>query len=154
LPIPNPPASSNFELRLSDSTQFGSEFAVSALDQNGYTTGELSGLDIDDEGVVAARFTNGQNQVLGQIAVADFTNPQGLGAVGDSAWIETNASGEPVIAAPGAGSLGNVISGALEDSNVELSEQLVQLIIAQRNFQANARTISTADEITQTIINL
>ncbi|MEZ5558424.1 MAG: flagellar hook-basal body complex protein [Pseudomonadales bacterium] len=154
LPIPNPPGSSNFELRLADSTQFGSEFAVSRLDQDGYTTGELSGLAIDDEGVVSARFTNGQNQVLGQIAVADFTNVQGLGAVGDSAWIETNESGEPVISAPGAGSLGNIISGALEDSNVELSEQLVQLIIAQRNFQANARTISTADEITQTIINL
>lgn len=154
LPIAEPPVSSNFELRLTDSTQFGSDFAVSALDQNGYTTGELSGLDIDGEGVVSARFTNGQNQVLGQIAVADFTNPQGLGAVGDSAWIETNDSGEPVIQAAGSGSLGTIISGALEDSNVELSEQLVSLIIAQRNFQANARTISTADEITQTIINL
>jgi len=145
---------SNFELRLNDSTQFGSDFAVSALDQNGYTTGELSGLDIDGEGVVSARFTNGQNQILGQIAIADFTNPQGLGAVGDSSWIETNDSGEPVIQTAGAGSLGSIISGALEDSNVELSEQLVSLIIAQRNFQANARTISTADEITQTIINL
>ncbi len=154
LPIPEPPTSSNFELRLTDSTQFGSDFAVSSLDQNGYTTGELSGLDINSRGIVSARFTNGQNQVLGQIAIADFTNPQGLGAVGDSAWIETNDSGEPVIQAPGSGSLGTVISGALEDSNVELSEQLVQLIIAQRNFQANARTISTADEITQTIINL
>lgn len=154
LPIAEPPVSANFELRLTDSTQFGSDFAVSALDQNGYTTGELSGLDIDGEGVVSARFTNGQNQILGQIAIADFTNPQGLGAVGDSSWIETNDSGEPVIQTAGAGSLGSIISGALEDSNVELSEQLVSLIIAQRNFQANARTISTADEITQTIINL
>lgn len=154
LPISDPPTSSNFELRLANSTQFGSDFAVSALDQDGYTTGELSGLGIDDRGVVSARFTNGQNQTLGQIAIADFTNPQGLSAVGNSAWIETNGSGEPVIQAPGSGSLGTITSGALEDSNVELSEQLVQLIIAQRNFQANARTISTADEITQTIINL
>ncbi|MDH3643631.1 MAG: flagellar hook-basal body complex protein [Gammaproteobacteria bacterium] len=154
LPIASPPINSNFELRLTDSTQFGSEFAVSSLNQNGYTTGELSGLDIDSEGVVAARFTNGQNQILGQIAIADFNNVQGLGAIGDTSWIETNESGVPVIAAPGSGSLGTLTSGALEDSNVELSEQLVQLIIAQRNFQANARTISTADEITQTIINL
>lgn len=154
LPIADPPESSNFEIRLNDSTQYGSEFAVTELDQDGYTTGEISGLNIDDEGVISARFTNGQNQVLGQIAVADFSNVQGLAAVGDTAWVETNESGEPVIAAPGSGSLGAITSGALEDSNVELSEQLVQLIIAQRNFQANARTISTSDEITQTIINI
>ena len=91
---------------------------------------------------------------LDAIAIADFDNVQGLAAVGDTAWVETNESGEPVIAAPGSGSLGLITSGALEDSNVDLSEQLVQLIIAQRNFQANARTISTSDEITQTIINI
>ncbi|MEQ8693075.1 MAG: flagellar hook-basal body complex protein, partial [Pseudomonadales bacterium] len=108
----------------------------------------------DDQGVVVARFTNGQNSTLGQIAVADFTNTQGLSAVGDTAWIETSQSGAPVVSAPGSGSLGGISSGALEESNVELSEQLVQLIIAQRNFQANSRTISTADEITQTIINI
>ena len=127
---------------------------MNAIDQNGYTTGELSGLDIDDVGIMSARFTNGQNLTLGQIAVADFANVQGLRAVGDTMWIQSNDSGEPVIAAPGSGSLGVITSGALEEANVELSEQLVQLIIAQRNFQANARTISTADEITQTIINL
>ena len=154
LPIAAPPTSSNFEIRLGDSTQFGSAFAVNTLDQNGYTTGELSGLDIDDEGVVSARFTNGENQVLGQVAIADFVNVQGLAEIGDTAWVETNDSGEPVASAPGSGSLGVITSGALEDSNVDLSEQLVQLIIAQRNFQANARTISTSDEITQTIINL
>ena len=154
LPLADPPASSNFELRLGESTQFGSNFAVNSLDQNGFTTGELSGLDIDDAGIVSARFTNGQNQTLGQIAIADFTNTEGLRAVGDTSWIQTNDSGEPVIAAPGSGSLGAITSGALEESNVDLSEQLVQLIIAQRNFQANARTISTSDEITQTIINL
>ncbi len=154
LPIPNPPISSNFELRLTESTQFGQDFALGSIDQNGYATGKLSGLAIDDEGIVVARFTNGQNSTLGQIAIADFTNVQGLSAVGDTSWIETNRSGPPVVAAPGSGSLGSITSGALEDSNVELSEQLVQLIIAQRNFQANSRTISTADEITQTIINI
>ena len=154
LPIQQPPTSSNFELRLTESTQFGRDFALGSIEQNGYATGKLSGLAIDEEGVVVARFTNGQNSTLGQIAVADFTNTQGLSAVGDTAWIETNQSGPPVVAAPGSGSLGSLTSGALEDSNVELSEQLVQLIIAQRNFQANSRTISTADEITQTIINI
>ena len=154
LPIPQPPGSSNFEIRLTDSTQFGREFALGSIEQNGFATGRLSGLAIDDEGVVVARFTNGQNSTLGQIAVADFTNTQGLSSVGDTSWIETNRSGPPVVAAPGSGSLGSITSGALEDSNVELSEQLVQLIVAQRNFQANSRTISTADEITQTIINI
>ena len=154
LPVPQPPGSSNFELRLTDSTQFGQDFALGSIEQNGFATGKLSGLAIDDSGVVVARFTNGQNSTLGQIAIADFTNTQGLTSVGDTSWIETNQSGPPVVAAPGSGSLGSVTSGALEDSNVELSEQLVQLIIAQRNFQANSRTISTADEITQTIINI
>ncbi|MEM6710083.1 MAG: flagellar hook-basal body complex protein, partial [Pseudomonadota bacterium] len=154
LPLPEPANSSNFEIRLGDSTQYGSEFVVNALEQDGFTTGELSGLSIDDEGVISARFTNAQNQVLGQIAIADFNNIQGLAAVGDTAWVQTNESGEPVVAAPGSGSLGVITSGALEDSNVELSDELVQLIIAQRNFQANARTISTSDEITQTIINI
>lgn len=154
LPVPDPATSSNFEIRLGDSTQYGSEFVVNALEQDGFTTGELSGLSIDDAGVISARFTNAQNQILGQIAVADFTNVQGLAAIGDTAWVQTNESGEPVVAAPGSGSLGVITSGALEDSNVELSEQLVQLIIAQRNFQANARTITTSDEITQTIINI
>lgn len=154
LPITDPPNSSNFEIRLGESTQFGATFAVNALNQDGYNSGEISGLNIDNEGVIVARFTNGQNQVLGQVAIADFANEEGLSALGDSAWTQSNTSGEPVISAPGSGSLGVITSGALEESNVELSEQLVQLIIAQRNFQGNARTISTADEITQTIINL
>ena len=154
LPIPQPPATSNFEIRLGDSTQFGRDFALGALDQNGYATGKLSGLAIDDEGIVVARFTNGETSTLGQVAIADFASTQGLSAVGDSAWVETSQSGAPVIAAPSSGSLGSITSGALEESNVELSEQLVQLIIAQRNFQANSRTISTADEVQQTIINI
>ena len=154
LPIPQPPNSSNFELRLNGSTQYGRDFALGSIEQDGFATGRLSGLAIDEEGIVLARFTNGQNATLGQVAVADFTNTQGLSAVGDTSWIETSQSGPPLIAAPGSGSLGSISAGALEESNVELSEQLVQLIIAQRNFQANSRTISTSDEITQTIINI
>jgi flagellar hook protein FlgE len=154
LPIPDPPTSSNFEIRLTNSTQFGSNFAVNTLRQNGNSTGELSGVAIDDEGTVSARFSNGLTKALGQVALANFTNAQGLRAIGDSSWVETGESGNPVIAAPGSGSLGRINAGALEESNVDLSEELVNLIIAQRNFQANARTISTSDEITQTIINL
>ncbi len=154
LPIPDPPISSNFEVRLTNSTQFGSNFAVNTLRQNGNSTGELSGIAIDDEGTVSARFSNGLTKPLGQVALANFTNAQGLRSIGDSSWVETGESGNPIIAAPGSGSLGLINAGALEESNVDLSEELVNLIIAQRNFQANARTISTSDEITQTIINL
>ena len=154
LPISEPNSDSNFEIRLTNSTQFGAGFAVNNLDQDGNSTGELSGIAIDNSGVISARFSNGETESLGQIALANFTNPQGLRAVGDSSWVETSDSGNPIVAAPTTGSLGSINSGALEESNVDLSEQLVNLIVAQRNFQANARTISTSDEITQTIINL
>ncbi len=152
--IPDPPTSSNFVIDLEGTTQFGSTFAVSELDQNGFTTGRLAGLDIGKEGIIFARFTNGQSLVLGQIALADFANEQGLSPIGDTAWAETFESGPPVIGTPGSGALGVIQSGALEDSTTELSEELVALIIAQRNFQANAQTIQTADTVTQTIINI
>ena len=139
---------------MGNSTQFGSVFSVSAVDQNGFATGRLSGLDISDTGMIFARYTNGENQVLGQVALANFTNVQGLSNLGGTSWGETFESGEPVIGAPRSASLGVLNSGALEDSNVELSDELVQLIIAQRNFQASAKTIQTIDAVTQTIINL
>ncbi len=154
IPVADPPSSSNYVIDLTGSTQFGSSFAVESLDQNGYTTGRLSGLDISDTGIVFARFTNGEAQVLGQVALANFPNLDGLKPVGDTAWAQTFESGEAVIGAPGSSSLGYINSGALEESNVDLSEQLVNLIIAQRNYQANAKTIETANATTQTIINL
>ena len=132
----------------------GSSFEVRGVNQNGSTTGRLAGLDIDQSGVVLARFTNGENQILAQIALADFDNPQGLDVLGDTSWSETFESGEPAIGPPNTASLGIIQSNALEDSNVDLSEQLVRLIIAQRNFQASAKTIETADQTTQAIINL
>ncbi|TBU93917.1 flagellar hook protein FlgE [Phytopseudomonas dryadis] len=136
------------------STQFNSTFAVSSLSQDGYTTGELSGLEIDDSGVLFARYTNGQSKVQGQIVLANFANMQGLTPVGKTAWVQSFESGEPVLGTPTSGTLGALQSGALEDSNVELSDQLVNLIVAQRNYQANAKTIETESTITQTIINL
>ncbi|MFT7132772.1 MAG: flagellar hook protein FlgE [Cyclobacteriaceae bacterium] len=154
LPIPDPAISSNFVIDLGDSTQFGSNFAVNQVNQNGFTTGRLNGLDIADDGTIFARYTNGENQVLAQLVLANFANNQGLTSLGSTSWAESFESGEPVIGVAGSASLGGISSGALEDSNVELSDELVQLIIAQRNFQANAKTIQTADAVTQTIINL
>ncbi|MBU6952543.1 flagellar hook protein FlgE [Hahella sp. HN01] len=154
LPIPDPPTSSNFLIDLGTTTQYGSAFAVNDLQQDGFTTGRLIGLDVDDGGVIFARYTNGESKVLGQVALANFNDIQGLAPVGETTWVETFNSGNPVIGAPGTASLGAIRSSSLEDSNVDLSEQLVGLIIAQRNYQANAKTIETANAITQTIINL
>lgn len=153
-PFPEPPISSNFVINVSGSTQFGTSFAVNNIDQNGFTAGQLSGLSVDDSGVVFARFTNGESLSLGQVLLADFANQQGLQPVGDSSWAETFESGGANINEPGTASLGAIQAGALEESNVDISEQLVALIIAQRNFQASAKTIETADQTTQTIINL
>jgi flagellar hook protein FlgE len=135
-------------------TQFGSQFNVSALTQNGFTSGRLSGIDIDDSGVIRARYSNGQTRTLGQVSMADFSNPQGLRQLGDTAWAESYSSGAPLVGTPGSGSLGVLQAGALEGSNVDLTGQLVNMITAQRNFQANAQVISTADAVTQTIINI
>ena len=150
------PGAANITMNMdySASTQFGSPFSVYGLSQDGYTTGRLSGLDIDNEGIIFARFTNGQSSVQGQLALADFPNPQGLQPVGDTAWGETFSSGQVTVGAPGTASLGLVQSGSLEQSNVDLSEELVNMIIAQRSFQANAEVISTSDAVTQSIINL
>jgi len=141
-------------LDFSRSSQFASAFAVNSVAQDGYTTGELAGLEIDDTGVIFARYTNGQSQMQGQIILANFANVQGLTPVGKTQWVQSFESGEPVVGTPMSGTLGALQAGALEDSNVELSDQLVNLIVAQRNYQANAKTIETESAITQTIINL
>lgn len=154
LPLSSPSTNSNFQIALDGSTQFGSPFSVSEVGQDGYSTGRLTGLEIDTDGLMFARFTNGQAQVLGQVALASFKNPEGLVALGDTAWGESFESGVPTVGSPRTGTFGNLRSSALEDSNVDLSEELVGLIIAQRNFQASAKTIETSDTVTQTIIQL
>ena len=154
LPLTDPSTNSNFQLSLSGSTQFGSEFSVNEVNQNGYATGRLTGLEVDEGGIIFARFTNGQAQTLGQVALANFRNPEGLTPVGDTAWGESFESGIPTVGSPRTASFGQIRSSALEDSNVDLSEELVGLIIAQRNFQASAKTIETTDQITQTILNI
>lgn len=154
LPIPFPAESSNFEIDISTLTQYGSPFAVNDLAQNGYTTGRLVGLDVDGSGVILSRFSNGQTQILGQVALANFGDKEGLAPVGESVWVETFASGDAVVGAPGTASLGLLTASATESSNVDLSQELVNLIVAQRNYQANSKTIETADTIQQTILNI
>jgi flagellar hook protein FlgE len=138
----------------SDTTQFGGDFAVNSLGQDGFSSGRLSGIDIDQTGVVFARFTNGQSDILGQVALASFPNSQGLRQLGDTSWAETFAAGDRVIGSAGTAGFGSLQSGALEASNVDIATQLVSLITAQRNFQANAQAITTQNEIQQAIINI
>jgi flagellar hook protein FlgE len=144
----------NMNFNFEDTSQFGENFTVNSVTQDGYTTGRLIGIDIDASGVVQARFTNGRSNPLGQVAVANFSNPQGLQQLGDTAWAETFSSGQAIRGVAGNSGYGLVQAGALEASNVDITEQLVNMITAQRNFQANAQMISTADSITQTIINI
>ncbi|WP_323752561.1 flagellar hook protein FlgE [Marinobacter sp.] len=153
-PIPFPANSSAFVLDLGSTTQYGETFGVNNQQQNGYTTGRLSGLDVSEEGVIFARYTNGQSKALGQVALASFNNTNGLSPVGDTTWVESFESGQPVVGAPDTGTLGSIKASSVEESNVDLSAELVNLIIAQRNYQANAKTIETSDAVTQTIINL
>lgn len=142
------------DIDLTGFSQYGSNFSFNSLKQDGYGSGRLANVDIGDTGVVSARYSNGQTLVLGQVALANFANPQGLQQLGDTSWAETFDSGPALVGAPGTGSLGAVQSGALEGANVDLTEQLVAMITAQRNYQANAQVISTNDAITQAVINI
>lgn len=144
----------SLNLNYANSTQFGGEFGVNLLNQDGFSAGRLAAIDVDSVGVIFARFTNGRSDPLGQVALSNFANTQGLSQVGDTSWTETFTSGDAILGAAGTGSFGLIQSGALEGSNVDLTEQLVNMITAQRNFQANAQMISTADQVTQTIINI
>lgn len=141
-------------LDLSSSTQFGSPFAIQSLLQDGASTGRLDSVDVDSTGVIFGRYSNGQSRAMGQITLSNFSNANGLQPLGDTTWGETFASGSALVGEPGTASLGVIQSGSLEDSNVDLTAELVKMIIAQRNFQANAQTIRTNDETTQTIINI
>ena len=135
-------------------TQFGSNFAVNTATQNGYSAGQLSSIEVSDVGLVSARYSNGISASLGQFALADFGNPNGLQPVGSTNWVETFKSGQPVLNKAGDSNLGLIQGFALEQSNVAITQELVDLIVAQRNFQANAQVVQAEDAITQTIINM
>lgn len=143
-----------FKFDMRGSTQYSAAFAVNSVNQDGYTTGMLSGLEISDTGKIFARYTNGQSKEQGQVILANFANVQGLTPIGKTSWVESADSGQPVIGTPRSGTLGALQAGALEQSNVDISTELVDLIVAQRNYQANAKTIETENAVTQTIINL
>ena len=140
---------------MSNATQFGSKFSAGAVNQDGFPAGTLSSIDVSADGVVSARFSNGQSRALGQLALADFANPQGLRQLGDTSWAESYESGQAVRGSAGNGKFGAIQSGALEASNTsDLTAQLVNMIKAQRNYQANAQVISTDDKMVQTVINI
>ncbi len=147
-------AAQTLTLGFTGSTQYGADFAISSLSNNGYTTGRLTSIDIDKSGLVKAKYSNGQSLNLGQVEIAKFQNEQGLKAEGQTEWSATGTSGDALIGTPNTSDYGLIQSGSLENSNVALTDELVALIVAQRNFQANAQTIRTADAITQTIINI
>ena len=145
---------SNIALDVSGATEFGSQFAVTNLAQDGYSAGSLTGVSFSGNGVVTATYSNGQTKPAGQLEMANFRNPQGLAPTGGNSWVQTQASGAPIVGVPGAGNLGVLQAGALEESNVDLTQELVNMITAQRDYQANAQTIKTQDQIMQTIVNL
>ena len=154
LPAAGGSAPQTVSLSLAGATQFGSDFSVSALEQDGHAAGRLAGFSVGADGTILSRYTNGETIARGQIALANFTNPQGLQSQGGNQWVETADSGQPLVGAPGSGTLGVLQSGALEASNVDLTAELVNMITAQRVYQANAQTIKTNDQLLQTIVNL
>ena len=135
-------------------TQYGSAFSVNSIKQDGYTSGKLSKFNTAKDGTIVGSYTNGKTAVLGQIASANFANPNGLQSLGDNQWTETATSGPALVGPPGSGSMGVLTSNATEDSNTDLTGELVNMITAQRVYQANAQTIKTQDQILQTLVNL
>jgi flagellar hook protein FlgE len=131
-----------------------SPFTLTSFDQDGYAAGQLDNVSVGADGLIVATFSNGDSQALGKIILANFSNPEGLRQLGDSKWGATGLSGEPIIGEASSNGTGQIQSGALEQANVDITEELVALIQAQRNFSANAKTIEAANTMTQTIVNL
>ncbi|WP_415766783.1 flagellar hook protein FlgE [Pseudomonas sp. ZB1P45] len=150
----NGAASGVVTVSMDKTTQYNADTARSIPTQNGYATGQITNLTIDTSGVMLANFSNSQTKPIGQISLASFTNEQGLQPVGGTSWKETYSSGIPGYDAPNTGTLGEIHSNSLEESNVNLTNELVDLIKAQSNYQANAKTISTQSTIMQTIIQM
>jgi flagellar hook protein FlgE len=153
--LANPtPTAISVTLDVSKATQYGTSFAISDLTQDGYTAGTLTGVSISEQGIITTRYSNGQSQATGKLALADFRNVQGLKPVGQGNWVESTTSGQPIHGAPAQGNFGSINSGSLEASNVDLTAELVAMMTAQRDYQANAQTIKTQDTVLQTLVNL
>jgi len=144
----------SLDVDYSTSTQLAQPFSVLTVEQDGFTSGRLDGIEIDSSGTIRANYTNGQNNPLGKIVVANFNNQNGLKQIGNATYTETAVSGTPQVGEAGSEGFGNILSGSLERSNVDITEELVNLITAQRNFQASAKAIETTTGLTQTIINI
>ena len=154
LPLPPGVTLSLGNVDFSDTTQYGSESSVGIITQNGYAPGSLTGLSVTSDGVVQGRYSNGQANTLGRIVLASFANSNGLQSLGNNQWQATSISGSEQLDVPGAGTKGVLQSASVEESNVDLTAQLVNMITQQRNYQANAQTIKTQDQIMQTLVNL
>ncbi len=142
------------ELDYSDSTQYGATFSVNKLSQDGYSSGRIASFTVGDSGIILGRYTNGQSEELGRVVLANFVNPNGLKSLGGNQWQASFESGDELVGAPGSSTLGVLQSSALEDSNVDLTAELVNMITAQRIYQANAQTVKTQDQVLQTLVNL
>jgi len=154
-PAPTGAAPLAISVNLAGSTQFGNTSAVKKLTQDGYASGVMTSFAVDDNGLITGKYSNEQAKLIGQIVLSTFANPTGLQSNGGNEWTETAASGQPLTGEPGSGSsLGAVASGKLEASNVDLTQELVNLIIAQRGYQANAQTLKTQDQVMQALVNL
>lgn len=136
------------------SSQFANNSTVNDIEQDGYTSGSLVGVTIEDDGTIMRNYSNEESRAAGQIALVSFRNPEGLKPDGDNLWTATGASGQELVGAPGTGQRGLIEPSAVETSNVDMARELVDMIVAQRAYQANSQTISTQDELLQTIINL
>lgn len=144
----------NLNLDYTTSTQYGSGFSVNKLAQDGYTSGRIANFSIGSDGIIVGRYSNGQSQPLGRVVLANFVNPNGLHSLGGNQWQSSYDSGEALIGAPGSSTLGVLQSSAVEDSNVDLTAELVNMIMAQRVYQANSQTIKTQDQVLQTLVNM
>jgi len=136
------------------STSYGAASALNTADQDGFGVGTLSFVDIDEAGQITGTFTNGRELLLGQLALARFEAPDQLNAIGQNRFTETLSSGQPAIGTPGTGARGDIFAGTLEQSNVDLTNEFTQLIVAQRGFQASSKTVTTADEMLLQVVNL
>nr|WP_298414335.1 flagellar hook protein FlgE [uncultured Halomonas sp.] len=141
-------------LDLAGTTQTGNNFSLDSLTQDGYASGNLVGIAINADGSIMGNYSNEQSEVLGTISLVNFRNPEGLKPVGDNAWVETGESGQALLGQAGTGMLGSIESGAVETSNVDLTRELVDLIIAQRTFQANTNSVRTQSEVLESVVNL
>ncbi|MCW4151229.1 flagellar hook protein FlgE [Halomonas sp. 18H] len=142
------------EVDFANTTQFANSSTINDLSQNGYTSGSLVGVTIEDDGSIMRNYSNEESRAAGQVALVSFRNPEGLSPNGENLWTATGSSGQELVGAPGTGQRGLIEPGAVETSNVDMAAELVDMIVAQRAYQANSQTISTQDELLQTIINL